>query len=132
MAGERNEIGHGGAYRRAAGEVARGELAEWCGAGKTGQQEAVRRRRGLVRNVWRWQGGSEERTQRRRARRIGNAAAAMSAGALGDVAGERRGRAALGRVTEGQGGRWKSKPAAQSQTAVGKTGGSSLPSFPVG
>jgi len=54
-----------------------------------------------------------DRTQRRRARRIGNAAAAMSAGALGDVAGERRGRAALGRVTEAQGGRWKSKPAAR-------------------
>ena len=29
------------------------------------------------------------------------------------MAGERRGRAALGRVTEGQGGRWKSKPAAR-------------------
>jgi hypothetical protein len=32
---------------------------------------------------------------------------------MGDVAGERRGRAALGRVTEGQGGWWKSKPAAR-------------------
>ena len=80
LAGEMGEIGHGGAYPRAAGEVARGELAEWCGAGKTGQQEAVRRRRGLVHGVWRRQGssGSEPsggelaglEMQRRRCRRV--------------------------------------------------------------
>ena len=41
LAREMDEIGHGGAYPRAAGEVTRGELAEWRGAGKISQQEAV-------------------------------------------------------------------------------------------
>jgi len=51
---DRDESYGSDVFPAAADEVARGELAERCGAGQAGQQEAVRRQWDFTCDAWRW------------------------------------------------------------------------------